>query len=512
MPAYQIQVFSSPAGPAAGELKLDPEAAEIKAELAVVRGIQTDLDRRRDFGQRLFDALFNGDILAAWNDSWGRVTASNSGLRLRLWIDIPELALLPWELLHDPARGGFLATAANTVLSRYLPVREPPLLQKQQKLRILVVIESPAGLPAIEEDEIEKLRKALDGLGAGVEYDVLKNVTAAQINQALQRDYNVLHYLGHGTSRQLVLAAADGSAEPIDDEQFAQLVQGRSSLRLIFLNACHSGQADDGGLFGGVGPNLVSQSIPAVIAMQYPTVQLSTASDFSAAVYGALANGLPVDVAVNEGRKQLSAGPLLGTRDWSTPVLYMGTRSGRILHSPAEERQEVESAWKDVQEAARAGGAVAALAELAKRFEEVSSRVAELKALAELAQGLARLRGDFSQCVALVEQAQGVVPLAQLQNAWRAVSQQSFSELQVIVEREQQTVAAGGDWYAGLDSSARKLEDDLRDMVMGALANDVFNFRGSVALAETRVAQQAKHALDSLISYSDRTLGVLAVK
>jgi hypothetical protein len=64
--------------------------------------------------------------------------------------------------------------------------------------------------------------------------------------------------------------------------------------------------------------------------MQYNAVTMDTASRFSQALYVALANGIPVDFAVNEARQQISAGNLLKQRDWSTPVLYMGTRQGCI--------------------------------------------------------------------------------------------------------------------------------------------------------------------------------------
>lgn len=146
--AYPVRVFSSPAGPAAGELKLDLDATDFKSELALVRGVQQDIEMLRAFGQRLFNALFNYEVRSAWDASQGLLNAKNSGLRLRLWIEAPELAVLPWELLNDP-NSGFIATSADTVLSRYLPVREPPVLQKQEKLRILVVVESPWGCPPL---------------------------------------------------------------------------------------------------------------------------------------------------------------------------------------------------------------------------------------------------------------------------------------------------------------------------------------------------------------------------
>ena len=510
--AYRVQVFSSPVGPVGGELNLDLDVADFMSELALVSGIQQDLGRRRAFGERLFTALFDGPVRDAWNGSLGHINASNSGLRVRLWIEVPELARLPWELLHDPNLG-FLATASNTVLSRYLPVREPPVLQKHDKLRVLVVVESPAGLPAIEEAEVDRLRAALSGLGAGVEYTVLKNATAAQLHQALQRDYHVLHYLGHGVSRRLVLTAGDGSPAPVDEDQFAQLVQGRGGLRLVFLNACSSSQSEEGGLFGGVGPALIRRGVPAVIAMQYPTVQLSTASEFSEAVYGALANGLPIDVAVNEGRQRLSAGPLLGTRDWSTPVLYMGTRSGRIFDLPQDEAAEVSASWEAVVAAAQQAGVVGSLSELTKRFQEVSARLARLKSLSELGRMLRGLRADFAPCLEHVERAGGVpanLPLPALGNAWRSVRQRSLGELETFMDDKKDRGEQEPGWYTDLFNTKQKVDKDLADLALLALYNDLSNFGEQIAQAETRIGRQHDEEIGTLISYSDQTLGRLS--
>ena len=129
-----------------------------------------------------------------------------------------------------------------------------------------------------------------------------------------------------------MLTSPAGAPAPIADVEFAMAFRGRRSLRLLVLTACATSQAPLGTLFEGVGPSLIRAGLPAVVAMQYPTVQLETAGLFSAAFYGALAKGVALDVAVNEARQSIASGPLLDSRDWSTPVLYMGTRTGQILN------------------------------------------------------------------------------------------------------------------------------------------------------------------------------------
>src|ERR1700730_8139717 len=71
---FPTRVFSSLAGPAVGTLKLDLEAANFKANLVLVRGIDPEIiARRREFGTTLFNALIADGVEKNWIDSWGRV-------------------------------------------------------------------------------------------------------------------------------------------------------------------------------------------------------------------------------------------------------------------------------------------------------------------------------------------------------------------------------------------------------------------------------------------------------
>ncbi|MCP4400018.1 MAG: CHAT domain-containing protein [bacterium] len=334
LPKFRVQVVSSPAGVARGEMELDLRDKEFKKNLVRVRGIEPNLGLRTTFGETLFNALFSTkEVKEVWDGSLGRVDANGEvdGLRLRLSIDVPQLAALPWELLYAPTRE-FLAISANQAFSRSLPVLEPANYNIEGPLRILLVVESPPDLTPVEDKEVELLKKAISDLGDTVECDVLRNETISNIRDALmQTDYHVLHFLGHGSAGKLALIDDENQRQDFDDNEFAQLFHGRDHIRLVVLNACHSGQADEKELFTGIGPALIKKRIPAVIAMQYHAVAVETASRFSRTFYRALAKGTSVDIAVNEARGDLSTGKLLNNRDWSTPVLYMGTREGQIL-------------------------------------------------------------------------------------------------------------------------------------------------------------------------------------
>lgn len=325
-PEYPV-IITSLAGSTSGMLRLDVANAEFQTHLTRVSSIEPNVEIRKKFGEILFNALFTDVIRDRWNFSVGGA----EGLRIRLDIQAPELAVLPWELMHQEDIG-FLSTATNFVLSRYLRVLELPQQQIDDKVRVLLVAQSPQGLPEILAEEFDQLQQAIRDTGDMVELTVLENKPLSDMQQALEKqNYHILHFLGHGIGGSLALTDTNGQLHRIEDDQFAQLLQGRHSVKLVVLNACSSSQHDGNRLFSGVGPALVKKRLPAVVAMQYPAVHLSTAANFSQKFYAALANGYPIDLAVNQARNFLSAGDLLDGRDWSTPILYVGTRRGEML-------------------------------------------------------------------------------------------------------------------------------------------------------------------------------------
>src|SRR5919107_1133889 len=121
----------------------------------------------RDFGGRLFKAVFHDQVLSALNASRDQVESREAGLRVRLRMtDSPELADLPWEYLYDGDARRFLALSDWTPLVRYLdlPGRIRPL-PVRPPLRILVLVASPTDFPPLDVvAEWDRLRTALGDL------------------------------------------------------------------------------------------------------------------------------------------------------------------------------------------------------------------------------------------------------------------------------------------------------------------------------------------------------------
>jgi CHAT domain-containing protein len=365
---FPTSAMSSFGGRANSSFVFDENAEPMATDLVLASGNDSAPGLRENVGKRLFGMIHTADVLNLWLETKARAEAEELGVRFRLSVDEPVLSVIPWELLHDGS--SFVATGSDTPFSRYLPVGIAPYLSPPDVLRMLVIVQDPGGKFTITSREIQLLEQALGELRPSLVFKILQNASIATIQGELQTDYHIVHYLGHGDSSRLFFTS-EQKMFAIDDAAFAQLFSGRRSLRLIVLNACSSADSGGVGLFSGVGPALVAKRIPAVVAMQYRFVRLETASQFSKALYRSIAKGLPVDVAVNEARQLISVGPLLGTREWSTPVLYMSTPVGRIVDI-ASNSDATASAWSTIKrrgvESARVGAAIGEVSQTVREF------------------------------------------------------------------------------------------------------------------------------------------------
>jgi len=180
------------------------------------------------------------------------------------------------------------------------------------------------------------------------------------------------------------------------------MLEGYHSLRLVVLNACEGARSARDDPLGGVAQALVRLGVPAVIAMQFE-ISDPAALVFSQSFYEAIADFLPVDVAMVEARKTMFA---QGNEvEWATPVLYLRSRDGRVftrggisdaahrIEEEAARKAEEEAARKAQQETARRARTVArrkAQQEAARKAEEEAARKAEEKAARKAEEEAAR--------------------------------------------------------------------------------------------------------------------------
>ena len=349
---YRIAVIHAPAGEGTtlARFPLAPErlAALLKdLRIALLRAGRThrvlvtpEEELVQTLGQAFFDFLFGGEVGQLYRASQGMAAQQGRGLRLKLRLQAPELAALPWELLYDGRQGEHLALSTRTPLVRYLPVAHPPQpLQVQPPLQILAVVgHMPPGQDLDVDQERSRMETALAELRQRglVALSWAQNQSWRELQRTLrQGPWHVVHFIGHGAFHQerdegaVLLADDEGQGHWFTATQFGRLLADQSALRLVLLNACEGGRGSDQDVFASTGATLVRRGAPAVISMQHE-ISDRAALEFTRAFYEALADALPVDLAVTEARKAIS---LLApdSVEWATPVLHMRSPEGRLF-------------------------------------------------------------------------------------------------------------------------------------------------------------------------------------
>jgi hypothetical protein len=296
-------------------------------------------------GAQLFTNLFSGRIRSFFDESLGRLQPSSEGLRIKLQLDLehPEVAALhglPWEFLNDAEQAHPLGLDLRFSIVRHVPQRRSIVaVPLPRPLRILCASAEPRGQPLLAlEDELRRIVEALHQPGE-IEVRPLPGATLESIRRELTGpdEFHVLHFMGHGEfdpeSGDGVLYLENGrrGAAIVRGGLLADHLRDRTSLRLVFLNACRTARVAAPNPFGGVATSLVRAGVPAVIAMQFPITD-GAAVAFSETVYRRIAAGDPIDAAVTEGRIAIRTRAPKAL-EWGTPVLFSHAPEGRLFEA-----------------------------------------------------------------------------------------------------------------------------------------------------------------------------------
>ncbi len=381
---YPLAVLQSPAGEARGAMRfpfdeLALESRLDKLQIALLRSggkrrqaLSSEQQAVQDFGEKLFDALLTGEVRSRFDVSQQQAAQQDLGLRVKLRIQPPELAALPWEFLYDPRQAEFLCLSRHTPIVRYLELPQPiQPLRVKPPLRILAMTASPRDLDALDMDrEKQRIQQATRQLQARglIELTWLPGATWRDLQKAMRAGpWHIFHFTGHGgfdskaDEGLLMLEDEQGKSEPLSATQLGRLLADHRFLRLALLNACEGARGSEHDVFSSTGAILVRRGLLAVLAMQYEITDRA-AIEFSRAFYEALADAVPVDSAVVEARKAISIG-VANTVEWGTPVLYMRAPDGRIFDvetlTPENRPTEVAAPRREVGEAAAKEPAIA---------------------------------------------------------------------------------------------------------------------------------------------------------
>ncbi|HEY66502.1 MAG TPA: CHAT domain-containing protein [Caldilineae bacterium] len=306
-----------------------------------------------EVGWALYQALFTGEVEQLWTIAQADLEAKRVvGIRIRLAIDPPAIAALPWELLYDERSDRSIACRARHPLVRVVgrigqvpPRRAMPL---SLPLRVLFIAPGRTGLNWRRELEITQ--DALQRLGSQVELRTLVEKATFTDLSDLLGDWqpHILHFATHGkfdgTHGYLMFTAAPDehpsgdSLTWIRSDQLRTLLDARGeSVRLIVLSACQGAQTSPeslsrGEMLAGLGPALIQAGVPAVIGMQFE-IRDEAAIIFTRALYRGLLEPRrmgQVDAAVAEARAELEA-RWPDQQAYATPVLFLNAEHGRIF-------------------------------------------------------------------------------------------------------------------------------------------------------------------------------------
>ena len=419
---YRASVINSPAGQASVEF--DSLFSPLELENFVLRmgrpqrGMRridsTEMVAIKTFGTRLFRTVFSEDVYACYLRSLDSVRYQNTGLRIRLRINVPQFHDLPWEYLYNPQFDQFLALSKDTPIIRYielpyttqaLPVKTP--------MKILVMISSPEGfLPLDVEEEWKRLNKALQPLidRDQVVLERLEVPTLSALQQRLRRDrVHIFHFIGHGKyfeqqqDGMLLLEDENHRGRPTSGQHLGAILHDHHTLRLVVLNACEGARTSAEDPYTGVAQTLVRQGIPAVLAMQFEIFE-NAAITLAQEFYSAIADGYPVDAALSEARKAIFAAN--NDVEWGTPVLFMRIPNG-VLFRPetaAEKTARLKAERLAAEKAAR---------ERAKReAEEKKAQAQRMSLLNHLYDQVKNqmAQQDWSAAIDFIAQIQGIEP------------------------------------------------------------------------------------------------------
>ncbi|MBS0171512.1 MAG: CHAT domain-containing protein [Nitrospira sp.] len=292
----------------------------------------------QQMGSALFMALFPGQVRRLYDAA--RSEQVSQRLNLIFTSDIGWIADQSWEFIYDPDRCTFLALEEVNFTRNVLTAIPAERIPARPTMRILVVVAQPLGLGALSvEEEADVIRSGFRRLlDAGLaEVELLLDATPELLHRALESaasPIDVLHFIGHGEYNEqtdcgyLIFENQDGGEQRLDSSTLRQIVC-RRGIRLVCLNACETGRGGRQDFSRGVAQALIAGGVPAVVANQYPVLDVS-ATAFSRHFYWALAMGHPIGDAAREARVSVNYAISGEAIDWAVPVVFARNPAQRL--------------------------------------------------------------------------------------------------------------------------------------------------------------------------------------
>jgi hypothetical protein len=375
---YLAEVRSSPVGPSDRVVLRWPFGTEphevllLKLENAILKGrgyrgaaMSSEEKILREFGTEVFRAVFrtSGAVAEKFTSSLDHVRAKGDkiqGLRLKLRVDPPELAMLPWEYMFDESKAdadvlSYVCLRSQSPLVRFINVEGPSTaLRINGPLRILGMISNPGDNDwerLDTEAERHRITEALKDIPkSAVSLEWVRGGSQDDLLDLMQQGYwHIFHFIGHGGTERyidgegqsrergfVVMQNGQGGGIKVSASELGLMLEGRGKPpRLAVLNCCDSGRGSSG--VSSVGAALVKAGVPIAVAMQF-AISNGAAARFAGRFYKSLVSGDPVERAMTFARQHVRTESYL---EWGIPVLFTRASSSVLFEiQPGETRTD----------------------------------------------------------------------------------------------------------------------------------------------------------------------------
>jgi hypothetical protein len=293
----------------------------------------------QEIGSRLFDCVFQPAVFRRYQEAL-EAALDRSELHVKLCVEPPELAYIPWETMFDK-RGLFhISCSLRTPFARAASMQELDLhIYDKLPLRILCMISAPnefVGTPyelqtdaeqAALDGALESLKKTNQIKLCWTASGTLRELKMRMVKGDDGEKWDVFLFIGHGREGQILLEEDGGTGfQPIAADTLKALLNSKYGPKLVILNSCKGATKPEDRLASTAEWLVKGGGIAAVVAMQFDISDFM-ATQFSPAFFSNLMLNEPIQQAMTLTRIDLQS---RGFSEWISPVLYMQNKDGRV--------------------------------------------------------------------------------------------------------------------------------------------------------------------------------------
>ena len=330
--------------PLIGTFQMEFASKALDLHNKILRGKRKLSTVAQELGEYLFKSLFVGPISDDFIKYYRKTSnEQNKIIRLELEIDeqhVTNVAALPWELMCVPpdirqlVGKVNLATHPKLVFLRHKmshEMKEAIKLAKGEELRIAFVVSSPEKLGVVKYESIsQRVLELGNQYHRKIELcDLVNQVTFSKVEEVMKKRPHILHFIGHASIKGRVALNDITPGQPlwVDAELFSELLN-RHTPEIVIFQACESGAVSLNN--SSVISSILEKNVPVTIAMQYKVSNV-TAQKFALRFYECLISNDAVEVAVQEGRRNISLTSNNSTGDFAIPIIYSHVKDARLF-------------------------------------------------------------------------------------------------------------------------------------------------------------------------------------